>query len=86
MISRAARIGLWWTAVAAAMFAQVAAATNLMHAELQENGAVTTLSLQFDSKPQARIFTLDRPLRAVVDLKDVRRIAGLKLPAGLGFE
>ena len=84
MISGAARIGPGWALGVLSLVASCASAATLQRAELQQSGAVTTLSLQFDSRPQARVFTLTQPQRAVVDLKGFRGGSGLRLPAGTG--
>lgn len=84
MISGAARIGPGWALGVLSLVASCASAATLQRAELQEVGALTTLSLQFDSKPQARVFTLADPQRAVVDLKGFRSAPGLRLPQGTG--
>jgi N-acetylmuramoyl-L-alanine amidase len=84
MISGAARIGPGWALGVLSLVASCASAANLQRAELQQIGAVTTLSLQFDSKPQAKVFTLNQPQRAVVDLKGFRSGPGLRLPEGKG--
>lgn len=84
MISGAARIGPGWAFGVLSLAASCASAATLQRAELQQVGAVTSLSLQFDSKPQARVFTLAKPQRAVVDLKGFRGGSGLRLPEGAG--
>ncbi len=84
MISGAARIGPGWALGVLSLVACCASAANLQRAELQQIGAVTTLSLQFDSKPQAKVFTLNQPQRAVVDLKGFQSGPGLRLPEGKG--
>jgi N-acetylmuramoyl-L-alanine amidase len=84
MISGAARIRPGWALGVLSLVASCASAATLQRAELQHAGAVTTLSLQFDSKPQARIFTLAEPQRAVVDLKGFRGGSGLRLPEAAG--
>jgi len=84
MISGAARIGPGWAFGVLSLVASCASAATLQRAELQQVGAVTTLSLQLDSKPQARVFTLAKPQRAVVDLKGFRGGSGLRLPEGAG--
>ncbi len=84
MISGAARIGPGWALGVLSLLASCASAATLQRAELQQSGAVTTLSLQFDRKPQARVFTLTKPQRAVVDLKGFSGGSGLRLPEGTG--
>ena len=84
MISGAARIGPGWALGVLSLLAPCAPAASLQRAELQQVGAVTTLTLQFDSKPQARVFMLNQPQRAVVDLKGFRSGPGLRLPEGAG--
>ncbi len=74
-----------WALFALMLWGATASATTLKHVELQEKGTTITLSLQFDAKPAVKLFTLNRPHRAVVDLKGVRNLSGLRLPSGKGL-
>ncbi len=74
-----------WALFALMLWGATASATTLKHVELQEKGTTVTLSLQFDAKPAVKLFTLNRPHRAVVDLKGVRNLSGLRLPSGKGL-
>lgn len=74
-----------WALTALTLCGAPASAATLKQVEIQEQGATVTLSLQLDARPRVKLFTLDRPHRAVVDLQGVRGLAGLRMPAGKGL-
>jgi N-acetylmuramoyl-L-alanine amidase len=60
-------------------------AAQLTQAELTERDGLTTVTLHFDSRPQPKLFTLDNPWRAVIDLRGIRSRSGLDLPGARGL-
>ena len=62
----------------------VVAGARLSSASLDSDAASATLTLSLSASVQPRVFMLENPRRAVIDLPDTQRGSALSLPAALG--
>jgi N-acetylmuramoyl-L-alanine amidase len=81
---RTRRLIPWLIATLVCLLPLTVAAVSLQQVELQRRAPSVALTLSFDARPKARVFTLSNPQRVVIDLKGVRGVPGLRLPAALG--
>ncbi len=70
-LSRINRCKAWWLAALLLISSTVTHATEVILANLQQQGSQAHLDLLLDQPIKYRIFTLDNPFRVVIDMDDV---------------
>jgi N-acetylmuramoyl-L-alanine amidase len=83
MIKKVFRIGVIFTLLAAADTA-LAAGTQVEGARLAATGTSAQLTLDVSGTTPQKLFTLDRPLRVVIDLPHTSLANGFRVPQGAG--
>jgi len=84
MIKKAFQIGVVASLTVAVNLAWAAAGTELRGVRVSTSAGVTQVTLDLTGTPNQKLFTLDHPERAVIDLGNTRLRDGVRLPLGAG--
>ena len=84
MIKKAFQIGVVASLMVAVNLAWAAAGTELRGVRVSTSAGVTQVTLDLTGTPNQKLFTLDHPERAVIDLGNTRLRDGVRLPLGAG--